>query len=103
MAAVSVLIGLPRDGRLLADAGLRVVAHAGSEQLPELVPLGVAELDRAVVAAAERLQPALQDVRRDRHPRGTARAVAERRELAARLRAAEVVLAGDVADVVDRR
>src|SRR4051794_21336851 len=38
--AVGVLVGLPRDRRLLADAGLGPVADAAREGVAQLLPLG---------------------------------------------------------------
>src|SRR3954447_15008933 len=66
-AAVRVLVGLPRDRRLLVDARLRVVAHTLREDLLQLAPLVVGERDRPVVVApVEWLQLALIRVDADR-------------------------------------
>src|SRR3954464_2952179 len=58
--ALRVLVGLPRDGRLLVDSRLGVVADAGGEDLLKRGPLIVGEGNRAVVVrAVERLELAL--------------------------------------------
>src|SRR3954451_11053196 len=63
--AARVLVGEPRGGAVLADAGLRVVADAAGEGRLDLPPLVVGEADRVVVAA-QRLELALHDVLRER-------------------------------------
>src|SRR3954452_2387849 len=87
-AAVRVLVGLPRDRRLLVDARLRVVADTLREDLLKLRPLVVGERNRpVVVAAVQRLQLTLARVGANRVARDRARGPVDRHDR----RAAEVV------------
>src|SRR3954447_3215374 len=86
--AVRVLVGLPRDSRLLVDARLRVVTDTLREDLLKLRPLVVGERNRPVVVlAVQRLQPTLVRVGANRVTRDCARGSVDRHDR----RAAEVV------------